>query len=68
MPQFQKLSNEDRELGKALAERAKLDPSITLEDFTVQSYGEVVTIRFEAFHVMQRVEFDALVATYKPQP
>jgi hypothetical protein len=65
MPQFQKLSKEDREIGKALAERAKLDPSITLEDFTVQSYGDVVTLRFEAFHVMPRAEFEALVASIR---
>ena len=65
MPKIQRLSDEDRELGKALAERAKLDPSVVIQDYDVQSHGDTVTIRFEVFHQMARAEFEALVASIR---
>ena len=65
MSKFYRLSKEDREIGMALAERAKLDAAIVLEDYTVDSHGDAVTIRFEAIHQMPRAEFDTLVASVR---
>lgn len=63
MPKIQRLSEEDGKLGKALAENAKLDPSIVLRDYNVQSSGDTVTVIFEVFHKMPLAEFEALVAS-----
>ena len=68
MPKFYRPSEEDRAIGLALAERAKLDPSVVLEDYSVDSHGDIVSIRFEVLHQMPRAEFEALIAKYRPQP
>lgn len=68
MPKIQRLSEEDRKLGKALAERAKLDPSIVLQDYNIQTHDDTVTVIFEVFHKMPRAEFEALVASVRTTP
>lgn len=66
MAKVQRLTDEEREFGKALAEHAKLDPSIVLEDYNVQSRGEdTVTVIFEVIHKMPRAEFEALLASVR---
>ena len=67
MPKIQRLSEEDRKLGKALAEHAKLDPSIVLQDYNIQSNSDsdTVTVIFEVFHKMPRAEFEALKASVR---
>jgi hypothetical protein len=60
MPKIQTLSDEDRALGIALAEKANLDPAVVVDGYSVNTYGDTVSIHFEVVHSMPRSEFKAL--------
>lgn len=65
MPQVKSITTEDQELGKALCERAGLDPGRVLEDWDVQSFDDVVMLTFQVVHTMPREEFAAMVDRFQ---